>query len=100
MEIRGIDEVDAAIESGLDQVGDIVVGNAGDGRPHALAMAEGHGPQAHFRNNESRVAELAVTHSHTPSVDGGSMRGDSPRFLAERGIGDSPRFPGRNSYRM
>ena len=70
VEIRGVDEIDAAVERGLDEIGDVFLRNAGDRGPHAFATAEGHGAEAHFRNDEARVAELAITHLHTPKGAG------------------------------
>ncbi len=74
VEVRGVDEVDAAVERGLDEIGDVVLRNAGDRGPHAFAAAEGHGAEAHFRNDEARFAELAITHLHTPCEGARSMR--------------------------
>jgi hypothetical protein len=62
IEIRRVDEVDAAVERRLDEVGDVFLAHAGHRRPHAFAAAEGHGAKTHFRDDQSGVAELSESH--------------------------------------
>src|SRR6202035_5161722 len=60
--VRRIEEVDAAVNRGLDQfIGPGLV-NSADSLEEASAVPEGHSPEAESRNQETRIAERCVFH--------------------------------------
>ena len=62
IDVRGVDEVDAGIESRAQQAVDLLLLQRSDLLPHAFAAAEGHGAEAEFGDEQAGLAEDVVAH--------------------------------------
>jgi hypothetical protein len=60
--VRRIEEVDAAVNRGLDQFIGTGLVNGADSLEEASAVPECHSPEAESRNQETRIAERCVFH--------------------------------------
>src|SRR5277367_1991752 len=60
--IRGIKEVDPALNRCLNQLIGTHLANGSDGFEYSSAIAEGHGSEAQFRDQETRIAEGCIFH--------------------------------------
>src|ERR1700693_1237373 len=60
--IRGIKEVDPALNRCLNQLIGSRLANGSDGFEHSSAVPEGHGSEAQFRDQETRIAEGCIFH--------------------------------------
>src|SRR5260370_8226991 len=61
--IRGIKEVDPALNRCRNQLIGSRLANGSDGFEHSSAVPEGHGSEAQFRDHETRIAEGCVFHA-------------------------------------
>src|SRR3984957_8040678 len=92
--IRGIEEVDPALNRCLNQLIGSRLANGSDGFEHASAVPEGHGSEAQFRDQETRIAEGCVFHGvflllRVRSLPGGKDIGCCQGRLSSRGSSSS-----------
>src|SRR5271156_6184894 len=90
IDIRGIEEVDPALNRCLDQLIGSRLTNGSDGFEHSSAVPEGHGSEAQFRDQETRIAEGCIFHGVFLLLRVRSLRGGAPAFRhGATQIGDS-----------
>jgi hypothetical protein len=81
IDIRGIEEIDPALDRCLDQLIGIRLANGADDFEHSSAVPEGHRSEAQFRDQEARIAEGCVFHGVFSICESKDCRWEGNRLL-------------------